>query len=216
MEIHISSQNASGWHTFSPNMLISEFQHRLELITGIRAVNQTIVTDSRQLAIEQNLGVISDIFKSNQQILVKGAVEFDENVEKYEISDEHYSKLNGTVQSFLKENKLGKYKEGQEVENVKDFSEFQLNCRCFVEGLEKYGTIRYLGTFHLKPNKIFVGIEYDEPVGKHNGTVDKKTYFTCAEKHGALLRPSSVLLEMPNGSKIPSANELFERELEEM
>ena len=34
----------------------------------------------------------------------------------------------------------------------------------------------------------FVGIEYDNPVGKYNGTYEGIQYFRCEEKHGAFLK----------------------------
>lgn len=35
-------------------------------------------------------------------------------------------------------------------------------------------------------------MEYDEPVGKHSGTVQEVQYFQCSPKHGAMIRPDKV------------------------
>lgn len=37
-----------------------------------------------------------------------------------------------------------------------------------------------------------MGIAFDEPLGRHNGTVKGKKYFECADKHGALVRGKNV------------------------
>ena len=214
MEIFIDSPNAKGWHSFPAHLSISEFQQRLELITGIRACNQSI----DKLTNVDVFKTIGDYLQNQQHIIVKGAIEFDENVEKFEISKEEYSNLNGTVQSFLKENKLGKYQNSGDIvqENTSDYPDIKIGLRCVIEGLNKYGTIKYFGPFHLKPGQVFVGVEYDEPVGKHSGTVDKQPYFQCKAGHGALVKPQVVQLKMVDGSKIPTAEELFEAEMEEM
>lgn len=43
--------------------------------------------------------------------------------------------------------------------------------RCMVqtENLSKKGTVRFAGSTSFKPG-LWVGVEYDEPLGKHNGT----------------------------------------------
>eukprot|EP00127_Corallochytrium_limacisporum_P001313 Clim_evm3s51 gene=Clim_evmTU3s51 len=55
----------------------------------------------------------------------------------------------------------------------------------------KLGTVRYVGAFHLKPG-TFVGVEYDQPVGKNNGTIGGNQYFSCAPNHGAMTMLGNV------------------------
>ena len=38
-----------------------------------------------------------------------------------------------------------------------------------------------------------MGIELDDAVGKNNGTVMKRTYFTCPEGHGVFVQPSAIV-----------------------
>ena len=51
---------------------------------------------------------------------------------------------------------------------------------------------RYVGTCEGLPAGHWVGIEFDEPVGKNDGCVKGKRFFTCAEGFGSLVRPNNV------------------------
>ena len=54
---------------------------------------------------------------------------------------------------------------------------------------KKQGTVRWVGTVHWTKGN-WVGVEYDEAVGKHDGTDHKKRYFKCAPKHGVIQKTS--------------------------
>ena len=42
------------------------------------------------------------------------------------------------------------------------------------------------------PKGYWVGVEYDEPVGKNDGTIKGVQYFECASNYGAFIRPDAV------------------------
>jgi tubulin-folding cofactor B len=48
-----------------------------------------------------------------------------------------------------------------------------------------------LGTTSFQTG-VWIGVEYDEPLGKHNGTVQDVEYFKCRPKHGAFVRPTKI------------------------
>ena len=52
--------------------------------------------------------------------------------------------------------------------------------------------IRYVGQCEGLPLGYWIGIEYDEPVGKNDGSVRGARYFTCTEGFGSFVRPISV------------------------
>lgn len=62
-------------------------------------------------------------------------------------------------------------------------------------GGTKIGILRYLGSTEFAPGE-WAGIELLTAMGKNNGSVGGKTYFTCKEKYG-LFVPSSKVISSP-------------------
>ncbi|KCV68879.1 hypothetical protein H696_04297 [Fonticula alba] len=56
---------------------------------------------------------------------------------------------------------------------------------------DRRGIVRFAGPIDGLSG-IWVGIELDGPVGKNDGTVKGKRYFTCAPNHGLFVRPTAV------------------------
>lgn len=48
--------------------------------------------------------------------------------------------------------------------------------------------VAYFGPVHFSHDDDWVGIVFDEPVGKHNGTVAGTQYFKCDSMHGVFVR----------------------------
>lgn len=55
----------------------------------------------------------------------------------------------------------------------------------------RIGTIKYSGTLDGKKGH-FVGVQFDEPLGTNDGTVDGKRYFECEPKYGGFVPPTAI------------------------
>lgn len=117
-------------------------------------------------------------------------------VEKYSISDEAYDKRDGTFRKFKE--KLA-YQNPSVVENKIPDSYMEGLCanikvgvRCQVEPGGKRGVVKFVGNAENLAPGFWVGIQYDEPLGKHDGMVKGTRYFSCPPLHGALVRPGKV------------------------
>lgn len=59
--------------------------------------------------------------------------------------------------------------------------------------LLRRGIVRYIGAVEFARG-AWVGIEYDEPVGKNDGSVDGKRYFSCRMKYGGFVKPEKCII----------------------
>ncbi|XP_051655098.1 kinesin-like protein KIF13A isoform X4 [Manacus candei] len=58
-------------------------------------------------------------------------------------------------------------------------------------GSNKMGTVRYVGTVDFSAG-IWVGVELNVQLGKHDGIVKGKEYFHCKPRHGVFVRPGRL------------------------
>ncbi|OAF67625.1 Tubulin-folding cofactor B [Intoshia linei] len=97
--------------------------------------------------------------------------------------------------SFKKQHKLGRFNPDKPENNENDeILSFTVGSRCEVNlngQRPKRGVVKYTGVTDFS-TKNLIGIQYDEPLGNHNGTYKNKTYFTCPEKCGAFVKPTFV------------------------
>ncbi|KAK3595389.1 hypothetical protein CHS0354_008819 [Potamilus streckersoni] len=63
---------------------------------------------------------------------------------------------------------------------------------------ERTGIIRYIGHIdHIgKTNSVFVGLELDSPVGRHDGYFNGKRYFYCQKDHGIFVPLQDVICKV--------------------
>lgn len=126
-------------------------------------------------------------------------------VEKFELSDDAYDKKTDTARSFMKKQRVGRYNEEDMAKKKAELAAREEEQKAAADGISvgnrcqvqvpgqptKLGTVMYVGTTDFKPG-YWVGVKYDEPLGKHNGSVDGKSYFECENKYGAFVKPLTV------------------------
>ena len=115
---------------------------------------------------------------------------------------ETYSTLPNSVLAWKKNKHLGRFDpDAPTIEREKlealwaDVSKHnvEVSRRCRL-GDARRGTVRYVGEADEIPGLKgpWVGVELDEPVGRNDGSVGGKRYFSCGEKRGVFVRPERV------------------------
>ncbi|KAK7203895.1 CAP-Gly domain-containing protein [Myxozyma melibiosi] len=148
-------------------------------------------------------------------------------VEKFELTDDEYARRTDTVLAYKKRNKLGRFADDAQKPALttgfkKTIEEraIEVGKRCRVlEPVERRGVVRYVGSVPELPSAagadpdddIWVGVEFDEPVGKHDGSVRGERYFTARNKHGSFFRPEKVEV-----GEYPEIDDLFDDSDEEV
>lgn len=196
---------------------ISTLKGRLELITGCSALTmevQLLDRDGNLLCILNNDSAFLGAYpvEDNMRLHVvdkdptKKAGEFEDvsAVEKYEMTTEDYAKRTDSVRAFMQRNKMGQFKEEtpEEIQQKKERAQLEedaakaitVGLRCEVtvgNAAPRRGVVMYVGKTDFKPG-WWVGVKYDEPVGKNDGSVAGKRYFSCPAKYGGFIKPKDV------------------------
>jgi tubulin-folding cofactor B len=149
---------------------------------------------------------------SNPSATFTGQLTDFTNVEKFEITEEEYAQRRGmhfrmsipmgspditldTVLAFKQRNKMGRFGEAEAKPDTPVSTEVVVGARCEVDStdadLRKRGTVRFVGPTKFAAG-VWVGIEYDEPLGKNDGSVNGERYFSCRNKYGVFVRGDKV------------------------
>ncbi|KAF7699280.1 tubulin-folding cofactor B [Silurus meridionalis] len=202
---------------FNRGITIAEFKSKLELIIGCPAASMDLQLFSSSDKFLQNLDDHEALLGSypvdddcrihviDRSGSLTGAFSDVSKVEKYEIPDELYEKRSDSVRNFKKNMKIGRFNEEnmaklEETLSQKENEEkaalalITVGKRCQVQVAgqpTKIGTVMFAGTADFKPG-YWVGVKYDEPLGKNDGSVNGKRYFECEPNYGAFVKPLSV------------------------
>lgn len=182
--------------SFPRDIVITELANKLELITGIivsdmklsltvdgKLISENIIsTDSTTRTLDSYLPhewqvVTIDVSGTSQ---LGGGEEVE-----FKLDDDSYAKRNDNARRFLEEKKL------QETQ-----AKFPVGAKCEVTVTGhpvRKGTIMYVGNTEFKPG-VWIGVKYDEPLGKNDGSVSGRRYFECPQLHGGFVKPGDVSL----------------------
>ncbi|XP_050453677.1 tubulin-folding cofactor B-like [Cataglyphis hispanica] len=198
---------------FQKGITIDEFKGKLELLTGGNPATMTIeVYDKNDKLVckleegQRPLGSypIDDGMRIHVIDNFSCTTEDLNRVEKFEISEEEYAKKTDTVKAFLEKNKLGKYNEEEMKKKMEKKREEEAEerlaslckvgdrCEVSVPNLpRRRAIILYVGKTEFKEG-WWIGVRYDEPLGKNDGSIGGKRYFECPPKYGGFVKPMHV------------------------
>ncbi|CDU23767.1 related to Tubulin-specific chaperone B [Sporisorium scitamineum] len=172
--------------------------------TLIAAISQNADIENRTL---EELGVVDGMAIKVLDTRPKELIQTytDESlVEKFVMDDDTYAARRDTVLAFKQRNKLGRFDPSKDA-NSSTTSEgpteqlpenLVTGARCQVDlsgsgANQRKGTVRFVGPTKFATG-TWVGVEYDEPVGKNDGSVAGERYFTCRSDFGGFVRPDKV------------------------
>ena len=123
----------------------------------------------------------------------------DETVEKFELTDEQYAARHDTLRAFKQAHQLGRFAPSSATAAPGPTYEpptpdMVVGARCEVDtgdGFPRRGTIQYVGNTKFAAGP-WIGVAYDEPVGKNDGSVYGVRYFTTRARYGGFVRPAHV------------------------
>lgn len=203
---------------YAKDIKINDFKNKLELITGHVAADMKLKLLNKEKKVicdmddgEKMLGFYPAEDGYFVQVIASqaavGLVD-DPDFKRYELTDEEYAKKKGTMKEFKMRNKLGQFADGKTEQDLKREQEAKEKAdlekklieamkpgdRCQVTAVgapTRVGTVMYLGPIANKPG-YFVGVKYDEPLGKNDGSIEGKRYFDCLPNYGSFVKPEFV------------------------
>ncbi|KAJ4000370.1 tubulin-folding cofactor B [Lentinula boryana] len=212
LHVFVVSPDTKSERRFDLHITVEQLKSKLELFTGIPASTQLISvlnseddpTVVKQLSDNSKaLGFYSlrdwqvlKVDDLNPSASFTGQLTDVSQVDKFELSDEAYAQRKDSVLAYKQQHQVGRFAPKTEMINEAPPSVgISVNSRCEVEssepGLSKRGTIRFVGETKFASG-VWVGIEYDEPFGKNDGSVKGDRYFTCRPNYGVFVKPEKV------------------------
>ncbi|KAL4237915.1 hypothetical protein ACF0H5_002625 [Mactra antiquata] len=215
-----SSLNSFGSERrFQKDLTIAGLKDKLVLLTGASVGSMKLEvynTDNKLICLLDNDTALLGSYPVDDGMRIHvvdpnakiGEFEDVSKVEKFEISADEYAKRADSVRAFKEKMKLGRFKEvtpeeQQRLDEEKKLKEQQEKekaesikvgdrCEVRVPGQPaRRGCVQYVGTTDFKPG-YWIGVQYDEPLGKHNGSVKGRQYFQCPDKYGGFVKPENI------------------------
>lgn len=217
--VYITSDLTASERRISPQWLVQYLLQRLEQITGVETAFQTLhyypVKTSSEYHVVHKAGEKTDKNVSDLGVAAYSRIHvidenpdltlaaLEDNSEGFQLSEEEYAKRNNTVLLWKKQNQLGrfdpKFDEQQRLiqeQNERLAEGITVGSRCRVINIasERRGVVRYVGKIQEldEGESFWVGIEFDEPVGRNDGLIGLLRVFEAKPNHGSFVRPKQV------------------------
>lgn len=216
--VYFTSDLTSSERRVSPRWTIGYLKQRLEQITGIECQYMALHhypngnsneykmigdKDDSTLA-EYNIAPYSRIhvmdLDPNSKLKQLSQVSA---TQEFQLSEEEYNKRADSVLQWKKQQQLGRFdpayndsKKRAQEENEQKAQNIQVGQRCRVINIEgeRRGVVKFVGRIPEldKGESVWTGVEFDEPVGKNNGTIGTLRIFDAKPNHGSFVRPKQV------------------------
>jgi tubulin-folding cofactor B len=211
--ISCSTSSIRAEKRFDKGLTVRGVKTKLELVVGVPAASMKLElhgTDGSTICSinddDKFLGAypVEDFLTLhvvNTDITAKvGEYEDVSKVEKFELSTDEYHKMSGTVLDFKRKNQMGRFNPEYANEMLAKAEAEEAAAQAIKAGdrcevLTKTGTLR--GTVKYRGEVDFgkgywIGVQLDEPFGKHDGSVKGRKYFECPAKYGIFVKPNAV------------------------
>ncbi|KAJ2783996.1 hypothetical protein H4R18_001388 [Coemansia javaensis] len=211
----VESHNAQSERRFQTAEPVGALRTRLEPVVGIPAADQRLTLHKGDALVceladdSQTLGsfpiedcMVLRVAAANPAAAAVPDYNDVSQVDKFVMDDSQYDQLGNSVRAFKRRHNLGRFADAKSAMSIDEEDEFKdeaqrvavgSRCEVSVPGCDfaRRGTVRFVGKTKFRKG-YWVGVEYDEPVGMNNGTVDGTAYFACAPNHGSFVRPDKV------------------------
>ncbi|EHY61312.1 hypothetical protein HRR83_009010 [Exophiala dermatitidis] len=219
----------------TPSWTVEQLKAKLEPVTGIPTSSQTLRTrraDGSWITLAEDSSLVGDprygLRRGSEiEVLdsrppnVRQTFNFSDlsSVEKYQMPESQYEKLEDSVLAWKRKQKLGRFNPNlkspeEQAEERRRHDQAEITARGIKEGLRcrvshddgRRGVVRFVGEIPglggiKEAGCVWVGVELDEPVGRNDGSVKveaedrtqtTKRIFQCGDKFGVFSRPEKV------------------------
>lgn len=222
ISVYFTSDLTSSERRISPQWSIKYLKERLEQITGIspkyqqlhyypiRTSNENHIIGSTEADNEKSIGDAGIVAYSRIHVVdtdpesklqdLAGVASDDV---QFKLSEEEYANRADSVLHWKKQQQLGRFdpnfneqKELIQKQNEELAKDILVGDRCRVINIEgeRRGAVKYVGKINEldQGENVWVGVEFDEPVGKNDGRIGQLKVFECRPKHGSFVKPKQV------------------------
>ncbi|EXJ61092.1 hypothetical protein A1O7_05245 [Cladophialophora yegresii CBS 114405] len=238
----------SAERRITPSWTVAQLKAKLEPITGIPASSQSLRTrsllDGTWIPIDNDGDLLStpryglkkgseiqiiDLRPRHERHNLNFLAADLSSVEKYQMPEHQYEKLEDSVLAWKRRQKLGRFdptakSQDQVVQDRRRKDGEEMASRGIRTGLRcrvgrddgKRGVVRFTGEVPglgglREEGCLWVGVELDEPVGRNDGSVPTRRVFECRPKYGVLARPEKVEV-----GEFPPLDDLVDEDMEEI
>lgn len=215
--VYFTSDLTSSERRISPQWTIGYLKQRLEQITGVQAslmgLHHYPIGDSNEYVeigenndktvSDHNVAPYSRIHVIDKDPDSKLKTLEDETAPGFVLSEEDYNKRSDSVLQWKKDHQLGRFdpdfdkkKSLAQQENEKLAESIYVGDRARIINIEgeRRGVVRFVGRINEldQGESLWVGMEFDEPVGKNDGSIGTIRIFSARPKHGSFVKPKQV------------------------